>query len=188
MTTMMTSPQRGGLTPWPFSKRRRGTRPSLGSPHASTAPVQPREERVGHPGPGDWCEPRRPTKGIGSVFGAQGTHPEKRQPETPVRKLAHGVGPYRHSCVADTGTPSDRRAHPIVWLESRPALRSNRAGTLGMENDSICLTVARSRAQMRTRATLRERGRRTAALTNDPGSALVAMGSRQDSRRCVAAA
>jgi hypothetical protein len=72
-------------------------------------------------------------------------------------------------------------------LESRPALRPNRAGTLGMGNDSICLTVARSRAQMRTRATLPERGRRTAALTNNPRSALVAMGSRQDSRRCVAA-
>ena len=186
MTTMMTSPQRGGLTPWPFSKRRRGTRPSRGSPRASTAPVQPREERVGHPGPGDWCEPRRPTKG--TAFSApQGSHPGKRQPGTPVRKLVHRVGPHRHSCVADTETPSDGRVYPMV-LESRPALRSNRAGTLGMGNDSICLTVARSRAQMRTRATLRERGRRTAALTNDPGSALVAMGSRQDSRRCVAAA
>jgi hypothetical protein len=57
-----------------------------------------------------------------------------------------------------------------------------------MEDDSICLTVARSRAQMRTRATLRERGRRMAVLTNDPGFALVAMGSWQDSRGCVAAA
>ena len=117
-----------------------------------------------------------------------GGHPGRCQPGTPVHKLVQSVGPHRHSCVADAETPSDRRAHPMVRLESRPALCPNRAGTLGMGNDSICLTVARSRAQMRTRATLRERGRRTAALTNDPGSALVAMGSRQDSRRCVAAA
>ena len=116
-----------------------------------------------------------------------GGHSGKCQPGTPVRKLAYGVGTHSHSCVADAETPSDGRVYPTV-LESRPALRSNRAGTLGMGNDSICLTVARSRAQRRTRPTLRERGRRMAALTNDPGSVLVAMGSRQDSRRCVAAA
>ena len=186
MTTMMTSPPHGGLTPWLFSKRRRGTRPSLGSPRASTAPVQPREERVGHPGPGDWCEPRRPTKG--TAFSApQGSHPGRRQPGTPVHKLVQSVGPHRHSCVADAETPSDGRVHPMVRLESRPALCPNRAGTLGMGNDSICLTVARSCAQRRTRATLRERGRRMAALTNDPGFALVAMGSRQDSCGWVAA-